>query len=146
MGTFVMYMHSMHNVVDIFAIWPADAELGRDIGVPYPTVSAWKQRGSIPAAYWRDIVQAARKRGHPEVTADLLVDLHARKSGNGTQGFSEEGTKWTRQGMSSPDSKEDAPRDDGRFSRFRHLRTDRFQSLEAINDHVAALREEWDRR
>jgi hypothetical protein len=137
----------MQNVADIFAIWPADAELGRDIGVPYPTVSAWKQRGSIPAAYWRDIVQAALRRGHPEVTADLLVDLHARKVGNGTPGFSEEGTSCSKQGTSVSDStKADAARDNGHFSRFRHLRRDRFQSLEAINDHIAALREEWDRR
>jgi hypothetical protein len=142
-----MYIIPMHNVVDIFAIWPADAELGRDIGVPYPTVSAWKQRGSIPAAYWRDIVQAARRRGHPEVTADLLVDLHARKVGNGTPGFREEGTTWTKDGTLAPaTTKGDATGNAGHFSRFRHLRTDRFQTLEAINDHVAALREEWDRR
>lgn len=137
----------MRNVSDIFEIWPADAELGRDIGVPYPTVSAWKQRGSIPSAYWREIVQAARRRGHPEVTADLLVDLHARKVGSGTPGFSEEEATWREEGAALPDStKADGGRGNGHFSRFRHLRRDRFQSLEAINDHVGALREEWDRR
>src|SRR6266478_2501519 len=61
----------MQNVADIFAAWPSDAEFGRDIGVPYPTVSAWKQRESIPAAYWWHIIRAAAQRGHPEITADL---------------------------------------------------------------------------
>jgi hypothetical protein len=27
----------MNTVADIFAFWPSDADLGRDIGVPYPT-------------------------------------------------------------------------------------------------------------
>src|SRR3954469_23435268 len=82
----------MQTVAEIFSAWPSDAELGRDIGVPYPTLSAWKQRGSIPPAYWRDIIRAARRRGHPEITADLLADLHARKSGPSLpSGFAEEG-------------------------------------------------------
>src|SRR5579863_1195690 len=79
----IKHIDRMQNVVDIFAAWPSDAEFGRDIGVPYPTISAWKQRASIPAAYWWPIVRAAVQRGHPEITADLLARLHARKANNG---------------------------------------------------------------
>src|SRR5258708_24116512 len=80
---------AMKRITDIFSAWPSDADLGRDLGVPYPTISAWKQRDSIPAAYWRDIIRAARQRGHPEITADLLVDLHAPKPQAERSGFGE---------------------------------------------------------
>ena len=80
----------MQTVSDIFALWRSDADLGRDIGLPYPTVAAWKQRGSIPAAYWRDLIRAAHRRGHVNVTADLLAELHARKRLDGSLGFAED--------------------------------------------------------
>ncbi len=43
-------------------IWPTSADLARDLGLPYPTVSAWRARG-IPARRFADIVRAARRRG-----------------------------------------------------------------------------------
>lgn len=139
-----MYVRLMQHVSDIFSAWPSDADLGRDIGMPYSTVSAWKQRDSIPAAYWRDIIRAARKRGHSEITADLMVDLHARKTGSG---FGEEerpfhGTEPRLQGADN-DGKPAAP---GHFSRFKHLRRSHFASAEEISAHISALRDEWDRR
>lgn len=127
----------MHNVADIFSLWPVDAELVRDIGVPYQTVSAWKHRGSIPAAYWRDIVLAARRRGHPEVTADLLAELHARKpSSEPHNGFADENET-----SRAPDTGKT-----GHFSRWKHVRRGHFASRAQIAGHVEALREEWDRR
>jgi hypothetical protein len=48
----------------IFRMWPTLSDLAADLGRPYPTVAAWKQRGSIPARYDLDLVQAAAKRGH----------------------------------------------------------------------------------
>ena len=138
----------MRSVMDIFALWPADAELGRDIGVPYPTVSAWKQRGSIPAAYWRDIVLAARRRGHAEITADLLAELHARKPANETGGgFAEENdVSHTLQAWASLPAVQRLHAEDGHFSQWRHLRRGNYASQEQIAAHVGALREEWDRR
>lgn len=138
----------MRNIAQIFSLWPTDADLGREIGMPYPTVAAWKQRGSIPAAYWRDIIRAARKRGHPEITADLLVDLHARKREPKTPGFAEEERPFESPG--EPDRRslgvgaESNPT--GHFSRFKHLRRPHFASAEEIGAHISALRDEWDRR
>jgi hypothetical protein len=139
----------MQNVADIFAVWPSDAEFGRDIGVPYPTVSAWKQRGSIPAAYWWHIIRAAAQRGHAEITADLLARLHARRaSDNRPSGFSEEGNTTVLEGLEIP-KPEDGPNSStvaGHFSRWKHLRRAIFASPAEIAAHIDALREEWDRR
>ncbi len=136
----------MQNVADIFAVWPSDAEFGRDIGVPYPTVSAWKQRGSIPAAYWWHIIRAAAQRGHPEITADLLARLHARKaSDNRLSGFAEERHPTMLEGLEI--KPEDGPNGTaGHFSRWKHLRRASFASPAEITAHINALREEWDRR
>jgi hypothetical protein len=140
----------MQNVSDIFAAWPSDAEFGRDIGVPYPTVSAWKQRASIPATYWWHIIRAAAQRGHPEITADLLVRLHARKASNGLpSGFAEEEGPSTIAGSVEPLKMEPSPDNGtatGHFSRWKHLRRANFVSSGEIAAHVRALREEWERR
>jgi hypothetical protein len=134
----------MKRMMDVFSAWPSDADLGRDIGMPYSTVSAWKQRGSIPAAYWRDIIRAARRRGHPEITADLLVDLHARVPGKELAGLAEEERPFAAQ---DADAKADGDRErTGHFSRFKTLRRPHFASLEEVNAHVGALRDEWERR
>jgi hypothetical protein len=55
----------------IIRIWPSLALLATDLGVPYPTVAAWRQRGSIPARYDLDLVEAARRRGHELALSDL---------------------------------------------------------------------------
>jgi hypothetical protein len=138
----------MQNVADIFAAWPTDADLGRDIGMPYSTVSAWKQRGSIPAAYWRDIIHAACRRGHPEITADLLVHMHARQpESQQSPGFAEPEPPIFSSGTDLVSTQEPlAPRGSGHFTRWKHVRRSNFASVEAINEHIRALREEWDRR
>src|SRR5216684_6821972 len=141
----------MQNVADIFAAWPSDAEFGRDIGVPYPTVSAWKQRESIPAAYWWHIIGAAAQRGHPEITADLLARLHARKASNGLlpPGFAEQEEHSTiagPQATSRIGDEENGTTGAGHFSRWKHLRRGHFASAGEIAAHINALRDEWDRR
>jgi len=139
----------MQGISDIFAVWPSDAEFGRDIGVPYPTVSAWKQRGSIPAAYWWHIVRAAARRGHPEVTANLLARLHARNAtDNRPSGFAEEGQLTMLEGLETlkPEDSTNESVAAGHFSRWKHLRRANFASPAEIAAHIDALREEWDRR
>jgi len=141
----------MRNVADIFAAWPSDAEFGRDIGVPYPTVSAWKQRASIPAAYWWHIVRAAAQRGHPEITADLLARLHARNASNGRpSGFADQEEHQTTfeapETVSPQGGSNGSAAADGHFSRWQHLRRANFASPREIAAHINALREEWDRR
>jgi hypothetical protein len=145
-----MYMHVMQNVSELLAVWSSDAELSRDIGVPYPTIAAWKQRGSVPPAYLGDIIQAARRRGHPEITSDLLVRLHARKRRTSSApGFAEEqSTPLAEEGPAAPpaDDSEDARSPAGHFSRWKHLRRSHFASRSEIAAHVDALRDEWNRR
>jgi hypothetical protein len=141
----------MNRVSDVFAVWPTDADLGRDIGISYPTVSAWKQRGSIPAPYWRDVIRAARRRGHPEVTAELLVDLHAREETSGVPGFAEEERAFGAQtDIARPNKRASADKatqhDAGHFSRFRDLRSNHFRTAAEIEEHVNELRDEWSHR
>ena len=61
-------MTAMDNIL---SLWPNLAELSKDIDVPYQTVAAWKQRGSIPAKYDIDIVDAAARRGQQLTLDDL---------------------------------------------------------------------------
>ncbi len=80
----------MQKVADIFAAWPCEAELGRGIGVPHPTLCACQQRRSIPAADGWQIITAAAPGGYPEITAELLARVHARNLSD-TRGFAREG-------------------------------------------------------
>jgi hypothetical protein len=137
----------MQNVADIFASWPSDAELARDLGVPYPPISAWKQRGSIPAAYWWHVTRAARGRGLAEVTLDLLARIHARKTNDGPSGFEEERADRYEAGSASLNEEDGhGPSAAGHFSRFKHLRRAHFASAEEISAHISALRDEWERQ
>lgn len=130
----------MNSVTEIFEAWPNTAEFGRDIGLPYPTVAAWKQRGSIPVVYWRTIIQAARRRGFHEITGDLLIDLHSDEAGQRIpNGFAED----------APPLRDQAPRAgarQGHFSRFKHPRRVHFRTAAEIEEHISALRDEWSHR
>jgi hypothetical protein len=131
----------MNSIDKVLGQWPSMADLGRDLGVPYSTVAAWKQRGSIPVSYWRGLTDAARSRGLRDVTSDLLVDLHDPQAARSPAGLAEH---------AAPD-REPAPSfaagaASGHFSRWKHLRRSHFASMEEIVDHVRALRDEWDRR
>jgi len=136
----------MKRISDLFAVWPSDADLGRDLGLSYPTVSAWKQRGSIPAPYWREIIHAARRRGHPEVTAELLVDLHAREAMSAGSGFEDEERPFEAR-RNRPVAVQKAKAEKaGHFSRFKHLRTEHFRTAAEIEAHINKLRDEWSHR
>lgn len=138
----------MQNVAEIFAIWSSDADLARDIGLSYSTVSAWKQRGSIPVAYWRPIILAARKRRHPEVTAGLLLELHAGEPKGDRAGFAEADNVYEARDEAATERGENrtGPSGAGHFSRHKHLRRNRYKTAEEIEEHIRALREEWSHR
>jgi len=138
----------MQNVADIYAVWPSDADLARDIGVSYPTAASWKQRGSIPVAYWRPIINAARKRKHPEITADLLLELHAHGPKSDSVGFAEADSGYDAELAASEEASatEAKPSGAGHFSRHKQVRRARFTTAEEIEDHIRALREEWSHR
>jgi hypothetical protein len=133
----------MKRVDDIMGLWPSMADLGRDLGLPYPTVAAWKQRGSIPVAYWRDLVGAAHRRGFREVDAEMLITVHEQAAPKRPSGGFAEDAPPVESGRDRPPGNGDGS---GQFSRWKPLRRTHFASTEEIVDHVRALREEWDRR
>lgn len=45
--------------------------LSAEMGAPYQTVAAWKQRGSIPPSRWPALISIAKKRDI-EITLELL--------------------------------------------------------------------------
>ena len=53
-------METTHK--DILELWPSYKTLADDIEADYYTVMKWKERNSIPAAYWRRVVESAHKR------------------------------------------------------------------------------------
>ena len=67
-------MHDL-GMDHIFRIWPSLGDLAADLGKPYPTVAAWKHRGSIPARYDLALIRAAKARGRG-LTLEQLA--HAR--------------------------------------------------------------------
>lgn len=52
-------------------IWPTMAELAADLGKPYSTVAAWKQRGRIPPDRDFDLIEAARAKGETLTIEEL---------------------------------------------------------------------------
>jgi hypothetical protein len=132
----------MQKVSDILKAWPSLAEFARDLGVPYQTAAAWKVRESIARKYWLAIVDAAQRRGHFEITTDLLARLHARGSiSTEPAGFGE-----ARAAMMMRDQADGAKNGTGHFTRFKHLRRDRYKSAEEIEEYIRALRDEWSHR
>jgi hypothetical protein len=133
----------VETVGELFDIVGGTTSVARQLGVGPSTASEIKRRGRIPSEYWREIIAAARKSGHPEITADLLVDLHARKPHLEPVGFAEEERTFE---AFDPGSRQDEKDDGGgQFSRFKHLRRSHFGSLDEVNAHIGALRDEWDR-
>lgn len=44
---------------EIIGLWPSIAQFARDLGVAYESAKAMSRRSSIPATYWKRVVQAA---------------------------------------------------------------------------------------
>lgn len=64
---------------NIFSLWNNLSDLSKDINVPYQTVAAWKQRGSIPAKYDMDLVEAASRRGQRLTLDDMAQARRVNK-------------------------------------------------------------------
>lgn len=71
---------SITSFAEIIELWPSAVEYARDVAVKDVTARAFKARG-IPAEYWVDTVEAARRRGFGQVTLDLLARLAAQRAG-----------------------------------------------------------------
>lgn len=55
----------------ITRIWSKTTDLAADLGVPYTTAAAWRQRRSIPAKHFGALIAAAEKRGE-KLTLEML--------------------------------------------------------------------------
>ena len=56
-------MEAVTSFSEIISFWPSVSALSDDLGVPYQTAAAWKQRDSVPAERWPALITAAHKRG-----------------------------------------------------------------------------------
>ncbi|WP_159585961.1 carph-isopro domain-containing protein [Chelativorans xinjiangense] len=63
---------------DVIGLWPSPDAMAQEIGASLPAARKWKQRNSIPAEWWNDIVSAARRHGHL-ISVDDLAALAASK-------------------------------------------------------------------
>ncbi|WP_172822725.1 carph-isopro domain-containing protein [Paramagnetospirillum marisnigri] len=70
----------MKTFADIIALWGTATALAADIGETGLNVRAWRNRNSIPASRWLDVIAAAKRRGIEGVTLDVLARLAARPS------------------------------------------------------------------
>lgn len=69
----------MDSIVELIDAFPSAGQLSRDIEVAYEKVKKWRQRDSIPPAYWLPVVQAAHRRGIT-VSLDDLARIRNRKA------------------------------------------------------------------
>lgn len=70
----------MKTVRDIILAFGGSSELARRLGVPIPTVGAWKFRGSIPPEHFPDIVRLAKADGIKGVSFECLYAMRKEKA------------------------------------------------------------------
>lgn len=105
--------------------------LAEAIGVPQSTISYWL-RGSkkgVPAEKVADIERVTLVPRH-KLRPDLFPSLQ-NSAGPPPQAVTKE---------------PDPSRREGHFTRFKNLRRAHFKSADEINEHIRALRDEWERR
>lgn len=135
------YVGSMIAIHDIFDALGGPAAIARELRIKPSTASEMKRRGSIPAEYWAELTAIAERRRHPEINADLLAALHARQSRAEMAGDPSPEHRTVAVLASNIEGAEQP-----HFARFKHLRRMHFKTSAEINDHIRALRDEWDRR
>jgi len=65
----------MTSFKDLIARWPTLAEFHRAVGVPYQRARKWRDRNSIPPAYWSAVITACRNEGYKDVSFEALAEL-----------------------------------------------------------------------
>lgn len=93
--------------------------LARRIRVRSQAVSQWDR---VPAERVLAVEEATGVKAH-----ELRPDLYREPSGVGEDAARERSTQ-------------------GHFTRFKHLRRDRYKSAEEIEEYIRALRDEWSHR
>jgi len=72
----------MDTFTDIIAEWETLEAFRASVGVPYQRARKWRDRDSIPPAYWPKVVSACRKKGLKGVTSDVLSRMYADRQLN----------------------------------------------------------------
>jgi hypothetical protein len=64
---------------DLIGLWPSARAFARDAGCSPALVRQWRHRDSVPARYWRGIIEGAARRGLHSIDAAWLTRLAARR-------------------------------------------------------------------
>lgn len=76
---------SMETFADIILRWDSMVEFGADLDsgtsneTPYQTIAGWRRRNFIPSYRWADLLRAAARRGHHDITIEKLGAMAARR-------------------------------------------------------------------
>lgn len=73
-------MQTLASFDDVIAEFGGPSKFAEAIGIPAFHAQTMKARGSIPSAYWRKTIHAARERGLDRITDELLIDLAQAKA------------------------------------------------------------------
>lgn len=65
---------------EIIDKWPSLGEFAADLGVAYGTAKAMRQRASIPANRWAEVVEKARARKLKDVSLEKLALAAAERA------------------------------------------------------------------
>lgn len=63
--------------------WPTRREMADDVGSKEAAVHKWARAGRIPSQRQAAVVEAARRRGFDDVTAEWMLLAHARREEGG---------------------------------------------------------------
>jgi len=66
-------------IKDLINRWDTRAHLAAAIGASVAAVHKWAEADRIPAKWQAAVIRAAQAQGFSEVTADWMVDAHARQ-------------------------------------------------------------------
>ena len=75
-----MYVRNMDTFSDIIEAFGGYKAFAEAIGITASHAGVMKFRNSIPAVYWKTLVEAARSRRIRGVTLEKLADLESKKA------------------------------------------------------------------
>ena len=64
---------------EVISCWPSAVALAAELGVEPSTVRQWRRRGSVPAPYWRALIDRGTSRGIVGLDERLLAEIAARR-------------------------------------------------------------------
>ena len=62
---------------EIIRMW-GRGQLAADLGIPKERVRGWERWDSLPASYWRELLNKDAER-NIDISGDLLIDIAAKK-------------------------------------------------------------------